>query len=159
MSKLRLLAYMAAAFAAGIAFVLACSDDDNPLDAGIDAHAATCDQCEPPITSERIYQVRDTANQRVPYSGDPSSLWSFARCDTGDVLLGGGCWITYLGATSALDNLNNWHLLIDSGPMPAIEAQPADQTVYACGYEDDEEGEGIIVIATAICFKPLPPAE
>jgi len=85
------LLWILAGAAAGIATLLACGDDTPGA-----ADAATCD-CqgfEPALTAQRVYRVR----QVFPViTGDDSDTEStFVSCKSGDVVLGGGCYVFVL---------------------------------------------------------------
>jgi hypothetical protein len=160
MKNIRLLIVGIGAFVGGVAFVLACGHGDTPIiDAGGRADAADCAACEAPITADRIYQVRDEASLIVgqPGAPDTSMVWSSASCNPGDILLGGGCFVRNTGALQWRDNRNNAHQLIDSGPMPPLNADPADPDAYHCLYSDNDNVGTLIVTATAICFHPVMP--
>lgn len=158
MRSIRLFALVLAAFAAGIAFVLACGDDMTSPDAGGRADAADCSECEPAITPGRIYHVTDTSTMVIDQAVEPNKLlWSSASCaQTGGILLGGGCWVHTVAADEPLkDNINARMPLILSGPLPeSFDPGATSKDIYTCVYGNPEGLEGFTVVATAICFMP-----
>jgi hypothetical protein len=152
MTRLRLIALGVACFLSGIVFVIACGDGDGTIDAGERADAASCDMCEPPLTAQRVYQVRDTASQ---VSG--TIVASSAAClGTGDILLSGGCFAHVQGANSPTDNDGNLHPLLDFGPAPPVGTFMGTPASYTCIYENNENFGFLVVVATAICLDTPP---
>lgn len=145
----------AAAFIGGIVFVIACGDDGStPTDARA-SDANDCSQCEP-LTSERIYQVRDENVQPINGTG----FMAVAQCQPGDLLMGGGCWLLAAAADDVFDvdigatghEVNP----IVSGPLPPFGGSPGEENRYFCYYAADNGQDDMQIIATAICLQPSP---
>jgi hypothetical protein len=143
----------------GIGLVLACGDSGSGIDAGRDATAANCSMCEPTLTSDRFYVVRNRETRRI---GLPtgSVLTSQAECREGDVVIGGGCWIYTVDSNDHFALAHLEHPLLSSGPFPAapVENDPDVDNVYVCNYEnlEDQPVAGFIVVSTAMCFDVRP---
>jgi hypothetical protein len=154
----RIFVIVLVAFTSGIAFVVACGDSGIVVfDAGSDAAAQTCSQCERPITTDRVYYVRD---KRVSISGIPSTIGAAAQCQPGDILLGGGCWIYSPEADHPYDVFGNRHRLIAAGPFPQAPrgSLPDQNDSYACVYDNEanDDESDLSVVATAICLDVQP---
>lgn len=170
-TRFRLVLALLAAFVGGIAFVVACGDGvQEILDAGNRADAAGCDACEAPITADRIYRK----HMRLD-GGHRKYTTSYALCDEGDILLGGGCYAyqnftEWDGMGSNLPgyrNSNGSPQFLQGAPMRGIAIDPAlgHQVVteivhgYICDYLNDVDGNSepdnvdLIVEAVAICFR------
>lgn len=152
MSKLRFAVVATGAFAAGIAFVLACGrGTGGAIDASVDARAADAGACEPPITRDRIYEV--VAEKTVA----SDFVFATAACEEGDLLLGGGCWVFSPGETSPFELAKKTRPLLAHGPVPATDDETSGSNYddyYHCVYQNGDGTEAIKVVATAKCFKP-----
>jgi hypothetical protein len=120
------------------------------IDAGRADAAGSCDTCEPPITAERVYQVQNTESAGTVLVG------SVARCQTGDVLVSGGCFVHRTGANTFADNRDGATPLLDFGPRPTVGSEMGDATEYDCVYENQEMFTDMTVVATAICLDITP---
>jgi hypothetical protein len=153
MTRLRLALVGVGCFLGGVAFVVACGDGGGMVDAGHRADAAGCDMCEPPITKQRVYQVRDIDSG----STGSNALVSTAECkNSEDILLSGGCYLHTAEANSLTENDGNKHPLLGFGPEPPVGSLPGFPARYTCMYENDENFPGLVVVATAICLDTTP---
>ena len=119
-----------ASFAAGVAFVVACSDD-GPGNA--DAASCSCPAAEPPLAG-RIVPI--TASKAIPANG---GALASAGCPQGAVLLGGGCRLNITGAV----------VLEEAGPNRDSPSQPA----YWCSWKSSA-ADARMGTAEAICLMP-----
>ncbi len=147
MKKLGLVAVIVSSFCAGVAFVVACGNGAMDM---IDAADAPCAECEPPIGAGRIYMVKDTTSGTGRIGNVQSGTYSIARCDEGDILMGGGCWLHEENARNAGMMYDGQYKPLSFGPAPAVGDNPARDNEYNCVYDE----AGLHVVATAICFKP-----
>ena len=160
MSKLTFVASLCAAFAGGIAFVIACGNgSDGVIDAGRPADAQDCSMCEVTIPADRIYRKRNAS----PTPAASGQLLTGATCDPGDILIGGGCWIyaqgTVYDGSGAPDTGGQNHELIVSAPDRFVDAfgeETGTRERWICIYDNREANEFLVVDAIAICLKPDP---
>jgi hypothetical protein len=156
--SLRTIALPLAGFIAGITFVLACGESDV-ADAGMSVRSdaplgLACENCEPRIDGERLYVIRRTGN-----GGAGGHVSSTATCHlVTDVAIGGGCWL-YRDDARTYFSIPNGHRLLASGPPPRPPAAEgtSDRDIshaYGCVYENEGNDPDLIVVATAVCFRP-----
>lgn len=151
--------YVLSGMVLGIVLVLACGEMvSGTIDAGTDARAQNCLGCEKPITTERVYYVRTRESRGA--GGD--TVGAVAPCNSGDLLLAGGCWVYHSDDDSPRGVYRARHSLVASGPVPQAPKDtagmfPDNNTAYECLYEDAELDRDLIVVATAICLKPSVP--
>lgn len=122
--------------------------DGLAVDAAPDASTG-CESCEPKITADRIYLVRNSETGITSIDIGAGAL-ATARCEEGDLLLGGGCWVYKMGATHAQEMENGQWKLVAAGPRPGVGTDVALDNVYQCIYSASNVA---IVTATAICLR------
>jgi hypothetical protein len=154
----RIILLITAAFASGVAFVVACGDGTSMIDAGrADAQGTVCAACEKPIDASRILYVQNRLSTVINAPG-PVARESTAFCPESTVLMGGGCWVYNSTDSNYNDLYNGQHTPIAFGPypQPPTGSQPDNNRAYSCVFENEEGHTDMIVVATAICLKLVP---
>jgi len=137
---MKTLALVVASALGGALVVVACSDD-SPTPADADAGSCNCPAAEPPIVAGRLHRV-DSTVRTVPLA---SSASASAECPTGELLLGGSCYIDQ-------DETAQQVALKESGIVPR-EATSAG-TVWNCLYGNQSTVGTAMVRAQALCLRP-----
>jgi hypothetical protein len=135
----RLVLILASALA-GALIVVACSDD-SPTPADADAGACNCPAAEPPITLERMHRV-EGGLVTVPLA---SQALAAISCPTGEILLGGSCYIEQ-------DETAQQVFLKESGIGPRDAASPGQG--WRCLYGNQSTVGTAMVRAQALCLRP-----
>jgi hypothetical protein len=137
---MKTLAIVLASSLAGALVVVACSDD-SPTPADADAGACNCPSAEPPINAARLHRV-DSGPVTVPLA---SSAEAVALCPTGELLLGGSCYIDQ-------DETAQQVALKEAGMAP--EAGGTSGTAWTCAYGNQSTVGTAMVRAQALCLRP-----
>jgi hypothetical protein len=130
--RTRPLFYAFSGAVAGIAFVLACGDDDPaPADAA-DAGACMCPAAEPPIAGRVVQREQRESIGRITRGSVG------AACEAGETLLSGTCRLAETGTDTR---------------GVTLEAFEADGALWRCRWFNDNDRE-YTMITTALCLVP-----